>query len=373
MRFKEIIGQEQLKERLINMAKMGRISHTQLFVGPEGCGNLALAIAFAQFVNCLQPQEADSCGVCASCLKFEKLIHPDLHFTIPTISPIKKSNELAEEWRETFLANPYLSDFDWLSDLDTKANKQGNITAEECRDIIHRLSLTSYEAKFKTQIIWQPELLVKEGNILLKLLEEPPVGTLIIMVGSNTEKILPTILSRAQTVKVPKLADEEIKLALVNLHHCDAQKASDIARLSDGNYNFALSLLKTEHDGYFEKYSNWMRCCFSGKMDELQKWVDEINDAGREYVKNFMGYTSQMMRAAFIYKYGDKQLLRVNEHELAFIVKFSNFIHQDNLSDILQSLDDTMIYIERNANVKIQFLNLSLYIGSQLKRTAKVA
>ncbi len=373
MRFKEIIGQKELIHKLIAMANGGRISHTQLFVGPEGSGNLALAIAFAQYVNCLTPSVDDSCGECLSCIKFDKLIHPDLHFTIPTISPIKKSNELAEDWREEFLKNPYLNEFEWLNSLDNKANKQGNITAEECRDIIHRLALTSYEAKFKTQIIWQPELLVKEGNILLKLLEEPPVGTLIIMVGSNTEKILPTILSRAQTIKVPKLKDEEISEALIVLHQCDYQKASDIARLSDGNYNFALSLLQTDHDGYFERYSTWMRCCFSGKMDELQKWVDEMVDTGREYVKNFMGYTSQMMRAAFIYKYGDQKLLRVNTTELAFISKFSAFINGDNLSEILKTLDDSVIQAERNANVKILFLNLSLYIGTQLKRVPKQA
>jgi DNA polymerase-3 subunit delta' len=373
MRFKEIIGQIELKTKLLNLVKVGRISHTQLFLGPQGSGNLALAVAFSQYINCLNPLEEDSCGECASCVKFEKLIHPDLHFTIPTISPIKKSNELAEEWRKNFLKNPYLNDFDWLNTLDSKANKQGNITAEECRDIIHRLALTSYEAKYKTQIIWQPELLVKEGNILLKLLEEPPVGTLIILVGSNTEKILPTILSRAQTIKIPKLLDEEISSALIQFHQCDYQKASDIARLSDGNFNMALSLLHSGHDGYFERYSAWMRCCFAGKVDELQKWVEEINETGREYVKNFMGYTSQMMRAAFIYKYGDAKLLRVNAEELAFIAKFSAFINQENLSAILQSLDEAVNQAERNANVKILFLNLSLYIGSQLKHAPKHA
>lgn len=371
MRFKEIIGQAALKHKLIGLVKGGRISHTQLLVGPEGSGNLALALAFSQYVNCLNPGEEDSCGTCVSCLKFEKLVHPDLHFTVPTISPIKKTNELLANWREAVIKNVYLNDFDWLSSLDSKANKQGNITAEECRDIIHRLSLTSYEAKFKVQIIWQPELLVKEGNILLKLLEEPPVGTLIIMVGSNTEKILPTILSRAQTIKVPKLSDQEIADALMEHHQCNAQKASDIARLSDGNYNFAISLLQTDHDGYFERYSTWMRSCYSGKMDELQRWVDEMGDSGREYVKNFIGYTSQMMRAAFIYKYGDPKLLRVNELEMNFIVKFSAFINQDNLGHILHSLDDAVVHAERNANVKILFLNLSLYIGGQLKHAKR--
>jgi len=373
MRFKNIIGQEKIKRKLIEIISHNRVSHTQLFVGPEGCGNLALAVAFAQYANCANPEPDDSCGICASCVKFDKLIHPDLHFTIPTISPVKQSRELIEEWREAFLENPYLSEFDWLMELDNNGNKQGNITAEECRDIINRLSLTSYEARYKTQIIWQPELLVKEGNILLKLLEEPQEGTLIILVGTNTERILPTILSRAQTIKITKLTDAEISDALIHLHQCDPQKASDIARLSDGNYNMALSLLDTEHDSYFERYSTWMRFCFTGKMEELQKWVDEVSGSGREYVKNFMGYTSQMMRAAFIQKYGDPSLLRVNEEEMKFITKFSAFITQDNLPEILKSLDEAVVHAERNANLKILFLNLSLYIGGQLRKAKKAA
>lgn len=373
MLFKQIIGQDFIKEKLISMANSGRISHTQLFVGPEGSGNLALALAFAQYVNCLNPSEHDSCGTCSSCVKFEKLVHPDLHFTVPTISPYKQSKELAEDWREAFLKNPYLNDFDWLQTIDTNANKQGNITADECRDIINRLGLTSYEAKYKTQIIWQSEHLSASGNILLKLLEEPPVGTLIILVANNTEKVLPTILSRAQTIKVPKLSDQDIEHALQKDHQCMPQKATDIARLADGDYNLALSLLAVEHDGYFESYSTWMRFCFSGKVGELQKWVDEISGTGREYVKNFLGYTSQMMRAAFIYKYGDPKLLRVNEEELQFISKFSAFISDRNLSEITQSLDEAVISAERNANLKILFLNLSLYIGRQLKVAQKAA
>jgi DNA polymerase III subunit delta' len=373
MLFKQIIGQDFIKEKLLKMAQTGRISHTQLFLGPEGSGNLPLALAFAQYVNCLQPLPNDSCGECASCIKFQKLVHPDLHFTYPTISPYKQSKELAEDWREALLKNPYLSDFDWLQTLDNNANKQGNITREECREIISKLGLTSYEAKFKTQIIWQAEYLDTAGNILLKLLEEPPLGTLIILVASNTERVLPTILSRTQTIKIPKLTDSDIELALQKDHQCTPQKATDISRLADGNYNLALSLLEIEHDGYFETFSQWMRFCFNGKVDELQKWVDEISGSGREYVKNFLGYTSQMIRAAFIYKYGDRQLLRVNEQELQFLVKFSSFLSATNLSEITTSLDDAVYSTERNANLKILFLNLSLYIGRQLKSAQKAA
>ena len=371
MQFNQIIGQHFIKQKLIAMANTGRISHTQLFLGSEGSGNLALALAYAQYVNCLNPNTEDSCGTCSSCVKFQKLIHPDLHFTVPTISPYKQSKEILVEWREAFLANPYISDFQWLQTIDSNANKQGNITAEECRDIINRLGLTSYQAKFKTQIIWLPEYLHLSGNILLKLLEEPPTGTLIILVANNTEKVLATILSRAQTIKIPKLKDEEIEEALIARHQCLPQKANDIARLADGDFNLAMLLIEMDQDGYFNSYSSWMRFCFSGKVGELQKWVDEMAGSGREYVKNFLGYTIQMMRAAFLLKYGEANLVRVNQTERQFLEKFSSFLNANNLGLILQNIDEAVVAVERNANLKILFLNLSLYIGRQLKQAQK--
>ncbi len=371
MQFNQIIGQHFIKQKLIAMANTGRISHTQLFLGSEGSGNLALALAYAQYVNCLNPNTDDSCGTCSSCVKFQKLIHPDLHFTVPTISPYKQSKEILVEWREAFLANPYISDFQWLQTIDSNANKQGNITAEECRDIINRLGLTSYQAKFKTQIIWLPEYLHLSGNILLKLLEEPPTGTLIILVANNTEKVLATILSRAQTIKIPKLKDEEIEEALIARHQCLPQKANDIARLADGDFNLAMMLIEMDQDGYFNSYSSWMRFCFSGKVGELQKWVDEMAGSGREYVKNFLGYTIQMMRAAFLLKYGEANLVRVNQTERQFLEKFSSFLNANNLGLILQNIDEAVVAVERNANLKILFLNLSLYIGRQLKQAQK--
>jgi DNA polymerase-3 subunit delta' len=371
VQFNQIIGQHFIKQKLIAMANTGRISHTQLFLGSEGSGNLALALAYAQYVNCLNPNTEDSCGTCSSCVKFQKLIHPDLHFTVPTISPYKQSKEILVEWREAFLANPYISDFQWLQTIDSNANKQGNITAEECRDIINRLGLTSYQAKFKTQIIWLPEYLHLSGNILLKLLEEPPTGTLIILVANNTEKVLATILSRAQTIKIPKLKDEEIEEALIARHQCLPQKANDIARLADGDFNLAMMLIEMDQDGYFNSYSSWMRFCFSGKVGELQKWVDEMAGSGREYVKNFLGYTIQMMRAAFLLKYGEANLVRVNQTERQFLEKFSSFLNANNLGLILQNIDEAVVAVERNANLKILFLNLSLYIGRQLKQAQK--
>jgi DNA polymerase-3 subunit delta' len=192
-------------------------------------------------------------------------------------------------------------------------------------------------------------------------------------VANQTEKVIATILSRAQTIKIPKLKDEEIAAALEKLHQCLPQKANDIARLADGDYHLALSLIGMDQDGYFTSYSSWMRFCFSGKVGELQKWVDEMAGSGREYVKNFLGYTTQMIRAAFLLKYGDPSLVRVNETEKQFLVKFSSFLNSNNLGSILESIDEAVVGVERNANLKILFLNLSLYIGRQLKQAQQGA
>jgi len=363
VQFKKVVGHKILKERLINAVKENRISNTQLFLGPEGSGNLAMALAFSQFINCLSPLEDDSCGLCSSCLKYESLIHPDLHFTYPTISPIKLSKELLQDWREAFLKNPYLNDFEWFNQIEEDTSKQGNITADECRDIIYRLTLKSYEAKYKTQIIWMPEYLSKDGNRLLKMLEEPPLGTLILLVANDTENVLPTILSRCQIIKVPKIIETDIESALIDHHDVEIEKARYISRIADGNFNLALSLIKLEHGDYLSHFKEWMRACWTSNIIEIQRITEVLLEQGKEYLKNFLDYSLQIMRASIIYGFGDKTSLRVGNDELNFIDIFSKHLNHSNTHKIVKSFNDSVFYVERNANVKIMFLNLSLYIG----------
>lgn len=378
MQFKTIVGQKPLIQKLIQTTKEGRISHAQLFLGAEGSGNLALAIAYAQYINCLNPSETDSCGECSSCVKYQKYIHPDLHFTYPTISPTKLSVDLISEFREALIENPYLNDFDWISKLDSAGNKQGNITADECRDIIRKLSLKAYEAKYKTIIIWMPEYMKNEGNILLKLLEEPPENTLILLVANDTEKVLATILSRAQLIKVPQITDNDIEQVLTTKHHIDASKAQALSRLVSGNYNLALRLIDIDHDDYLSLFIDWMRKAYTyNKMnkdgsatDELGLVVDRLANAGREQVKSFLTYSSQMIRSAFIFKYGHASLRKNSEAELAFLNQFSSVFTPDNLGLISTAIDEAIFHVERNASVRIMYLNLSMYIGKQLQQVA---
>ena len=376
MQFKTIVGQKALISKLIQTTKAGRISHAQLFLGAEGSGNLALAIAYAQYVNCLNQKEDDSCGECSSCVKYQKYVHPDLHFTVPTIAPNKLTNEVLVDFREALIENPYMNDFDWLCKLDNGGNKQGNITAEECRDIFRKLSLKAYEAKFKTLIIWMPEYMKNEGNIILKLLEEPPENTLIILVANDSEKVIATILSRAQLIKVPQVLDADIENTLIENYNIEPNKAQAISRLVSGNFNLALSLIDIEHGDYLATFIDWMRKSFKynkptpiGQPDDLSLLVEKLASVGREQVKSFLTYSSQMIRSAFIYKYGHALLRKNTDAELAFLNQFSVVFTPSNLKLITVAIDEAIFHVERNANVKIMYLNLSMYIGKQLQTT----
>lgn len=368
MQFKNIVGQEEIKARLIQTVKNGRISHTQLFLGPEGSGSLALALAYAQYINCHQPGETDSCGICVSCSGFQRLVHPDLHFTFPTIAIEKKklSNDFIEEWRTAFIKNPYISELQWLLSLDEEGKKQGNITAEECRDVIRKLGLKAFEAKYKTVIIWLPEYLRLEGNILLKLLEEPPEKTLIMLVAQDADKVIATILSRTQTLKIPRLKDEDIISTLVSTYETNPQEAETIARVSEGNLALAIHLIQEGRSDYHDLFVEWMRACFTRRVDGINVVIDKITGTGREFIKSFTGYSLHMLRAVFLYKNADHHLIKLSSQEKEFIVKFSIAFDNDNIEKIAKALNQSTFHLERNADLRITFLNLSLYIAQRM-------
>jgi DNA polymerase-3 subunit delta' len=376
LQFKDITGQAELKSKLIQTVKGGRISHTQLFLGGEGTGALPLAIAYSQYINCPNATDTDSCGTCTSCIKYSKYIHPDLHFTFPTItvekSKKKLSNDFIVEWRAALERDPYMSELQWLLHLDKEGKKQGNITADECRDILRKLSLTSYEAKYKTVIIWLPEHLRNEGNILLKLLEEPPERTLIILVAKDSEKVIPTILSRTQLVRVPALKDEDIERVLVERMHMSGEEAGIVARVAEGNLSLALTLAGEGRADYFRLFQSWMRFCYNPRKGfvDLNAWVDDCVRTGKEFMKSFLNYSLYMVRSAMIFNYGTEAMLRLSGEEREFIRKFAVAIKSNNLPDIYRALNESSHHIERNADPRITFLNLSLYIGTRLKQAA---
>lgn len=365
MQFKDIIGQEAIKKKLITGVQEGRIPHAQMFLGPEGNGNLALALAYAQYIGCPNKTDDDSCGTCPNCSKYGKLIHPDLHFTYPTVGAKEISDNFIEQWRTTFLANPYLSVFDWLMSLGAE-NKQGNITVDECRNIIKKLSLKSFEGNFKVLIMWMPEYLGKEGNTLLKLIEEPPQKTLFLLAANNDEHILGTIKSRTQLVKIPALQQPQVQDALMQRNHADAETARAAAFLSEGNYNLGVKLLSQTENNFFDSFRNWMLMCYKNDMANVLSWIDEAATLGREMLKHFFAYGLHIFRECLIAQNTDGQMLRLTEKERDFVGKFSNFLTTNTIETITNAFNDAIYHTERNANAKITLINLSLLIKNNL-------
>lgn len=368
MQFCNIKGHEELKEQLIATVGNNRISHAQLFIGPEGSGSLALAIAYAQYIACENKAEKDSCGICASCQKFNKLIHPDLHFSYPFIASGKdsKASDFIVSWRQLFAEGPYFGLNNWLELLNAE-NKQANINISECHDIIQKMAYKPFESEFKVVIMWLPEFLKEEGNVLLKIIEEPAHKTLFLFVAEQEDQLLSTIRSRMQLVKVPKLTDEEVTSYLVENHSVDQAKAERLAYLANGNMSQAIELINHEVNDFGELFSNWMRLCYTNDGLKIVDICEEITKLGREAQKGFLKYSVHLLRECLLLSFNASALVRLNGAELDFAKKFSTVIHQNNAYSIIEELEKAHYHVERNANAKILFLALSLRLSRLLR------
>lgn len=369
MQFKDIVGQETVKAHLIKTVKDGRISHAQLFLGPEGSGSLALAVAYAQYICCEQPLENDSCGECSSCRKYQKLVHPDLHFSYPFFAKHKEDTALTfvEEWRASFLQNPYLGLDEWRNHLSAD-NKQANINIAECHSIIQKLSLKPFEAEYKVLIMWLPEYLEKEGNALLKIIEEPAQKTLFLLVAQNQEQILNTIISRTQIVKIPKQSNTDVCKFLVEKHQLSEEKAMQLAYLSNGNLQAALTFMTHEENDYHDLLSNWLRACYGNQGLKLVAFVDDdFSKMGRENQKNLLRYGINLMRECMLFLAETPGLIHLSAKELEFISNFSKILNLAKAEAIANELEKAHYHIERNANPKILFLDVSLNLVKILK------
>jgi len=368
MQFKDIVGQGAIKQRLINTVNENRVSHAQLFLGPEGSGSLALAVAYAQYLSCEDKQLDDSCGVCSSCRKYQKLMHPDLHFSYPFFAKHKDDNALSfiEQWREAFLAWPYLNLDIWRDYLDAE-NKQANINIAECHQIIKKLSLKPFESEYKILILWLPEYLDKEGNALLKIIEEPQPNTLFLLVAQNQDQLLNTILSRTQLVKIPALGYEEIKDYLFVQHNQTEEAAAEIAYLCNGNLTEALIMLQQENKGYHNLFVSWLRLCFANKGLDILPFVDQLAKMGRENQKNFLRYGISFIRECCLLIAGAGSLVHLPANELETAQKMTNVMNISMAEAISAELEKAHYHVERNANPKILFLDVSLQIIKTLK------
>lgn len=363
MHFSEVVGQEPAKEGLLKMWHKNLFPHALLIAGAEGTGGLPMGLALAQYIFCEDKKNNDSCGKCANCNKVSKLEHADLHLSFPTIPPKPGTKAMSfhyiSEFRDFVKQTPYGTTFDWLQFIDAE-NKQGNITAEECREIIDKLNLKSYEGGKKVQIIWRPEYLGKEGNILLKLIEEPPQDTIIIMVAENTEDILPTILSRVQLVKLAPIAVSALTKAL-EIKTGDVKKAAQLAHIANGSYTDALRLLKHAQNDLFPDVKNWFNAMFSGNGIGISKFAEDWSKAGREQQKNFLQYVIRLLEEAIRLRYVPGAAIALPPEEADFARKLAAMkVSFEMLKKMVEAITDTIFYIERNAHSKTQLHALSI-------------
>ena len=365
MFFKDVIGQEEAKQRLIREAKEGKIAHARLFCGPEGIGKLPLAIAFARYLSCNNPGENDACGVCPSCVKFNKLAHPDLHFVFPVIKKKAKdtvSDDFISEWRELLSHTPYFNLNIWLEEMGAE-NQQAQIYVKESDEIIRKLSLKSSQGGYKIMIIWLPEKMnVECSNKLLKLLEEPPSQTIFLLISEEPDMLLTTIQSRTQRFTLYGIKEECIMERLQNQYGLQEKDANSIAHQSEGNFLKALENihLSEENKLFFELFVNLMRLSYQRKIREMKQWSETLAAMGREKQKHFLSYCQRLVRENFIYNFQDPSLIFMNEEEQNFSKRFAPYINEKNVMGIMDELSEAQRHIEQNVNARMVFFDFSL-------------
>ncbi len=374
MRFSDVVGHEQLKTQLRSRVQSGMVPHASLFLGPEGSGNYALAMAFAQYACCDHRTETDACGTCDVCRKFETLQYADLHFTFPVFKrpePAKGlSTEFNAEWRNFIQGEAYPTLSAWNERLDAE-KKQLMIFVAEAGAIAQRLALRSYEGRYIIQVIWLPELMREDtANKLLKLIEEPPAQTLFLMISESAERILPTILSRTQLVKVPAIDDESIAQAISEQEGIEIEAARDIAHFVEGDYARARAIAR-DADGqaaFLGKFTGWMRACYARDAAQLVDFAGDIGAGSREMQKRFLSYTLHFFRQCIVNNYGQHELARFTRDERTFANRFAPFINHKNVMAMSDLINEAIRDVDGNANGKLVFLDLSLKLHSELRR-----
>ena len=377
MRFSDLQGQKETIEKLIGTVKQERVSHAQLFTGPEGCGSFALALAYAQYISCEDRIDGDSCGKCKSCVKYEKFIHPDLHFVFPVIKD-KNSEPVSDtyivQWREFLKQSPYFGLNSWLNTIEV-GNAQGLIFASEASEIIKKLSLKAFESDFKVMIIWLPEKMhPSTANKLLKLIEEPPEKTLFLLVSDEPDKVVPTILSRCQLVKIPSFRADYIKSYLVGRFGISSEKAMDISTVANGDMIRAIELCENENASLLslDRFKSLMRFAWKRDILSIINWSEEIAAIGRESQKSFISFSLRLIRENLMLTLGQKKnnLVFLTGGEADFSIKFHPFITTGNISALADELNLAYAHVEANGNAKIIFLDLALKVTGLIKRQA---
>lgn len=373
MFFKDIIGQEEVKERLIRSVKSGIVPHAQLFTEQGGAGAFPLALAYARYLNCSNKSDTDSCGQCPSCLKFNDLVHPDLHFVFPIIKKDKKKevcDDYLSEWRDFLKGRPYFSIDHWLEYMDA-GNSQAIIYSKESDEIIRKLSLRIYEAEYRILFVWLPEKLHQTcANKLLKVIEEPPANTIILMVSEMPEMILGTIQSRAQRIPIRPIATQSVRQTMIDKFGLAPDDAQNVAHLSAGSFIKAMEVISLgdENEFFLEQFKAMMRNSWARNVKGMREMADVMAGIGRERQKNFLSYCQHLIRENFMYRFQSPDLNYMNHDEASFATKFAPFVNERNVFDLMDELAKAEQHIGQNVNAKMVFFDLGLRITVLIKR-----
>ena len=362
MFFKDIVGQQEVIADLLSEVKSGKIAHGQLFIGQEGYGTLPLALAFSRYLLCEQRETTDACGKCSSCLQINDLQHPDLHFVYPVVQTLSKTSEgLYPQWRALVQERPYFTLFDWVRAMDDKERKP-IIGAEESREIVRKISLKSFQGGYKIMIIFaSDEMNPTCANKILKILEEPPPATVFILLSGQPQSILPTIRSRTQSIQINRLHVHEIANFLQRKKNISSDVAEGLASFSDGDLCTALSLFQEGESTaqYRELFIKLMRSSYKKDVTQMMDWADEVAALSKERQKIFMLYALHMLRQSILLNYVGADHVRLTTEEYAFIEKFSPYITGNNIRMFIEELDNGHYHLDRNANAKILFTQMS--------------
>ncbi|MGI6320672.1 MAG: ATP-binding protein [Bacteroidales bacterium] len=378
MQFKDVVGHDDLKRKMLRSISDNRVSHAQLFYGPEGTHKLGLVLAYAQYLNCENPSETDSCGICPTCIKYNNFAHPDLHFIFPTVNVSSSDKSTSENYTEKWISylksnHAHVSLSSWVT-YAWEENKRASITVRDASRMIEKINLKTYEGKLKVFVVWMVEKWFHAAAPkLLKTIEEPPANSLILMITEDYENVLNTIRSRSQLIKIFKYPNDIIRNTLVDKYEVSAAKAANIARYVNGNFYKALEESKEISD--FDNTSNYidmMRSAFQvmqkgGGIDNLDKWVIKISKKSRDEQINFLKYSIELTRQNFI-KGVDESMVSASEEEMGFMKNFSPFINSKNIDFIFNELNKSILHIERNGYSLVIFMDMVLRIGSVLKR-----
>ena len=380
MRFADIIGQDDLKRHLAQSVDAGRVSHAQLFTGLSGSGALALAVAYVQYLCCRHRRDGDSCGECPDCKQIASLAHPDVHLVFPVNKQGKKSGEVmrSDEFLPLFRGlfaerGGYFSAQDWYDRLDLGKTLKGMIAAREADDIIRKLSFKSFEADYKTMLIWLPEAMNEEAaNKILKILEEPWEKTLFLLISEQPERLLPTIISRTQEVAVPRIAPDVLERAAQERGVTDPVKARNIARLAGGDLVELQHLVAGESDALrkenFELFCGLMRLSYNDRHLELVTWAEEAAQLSREQQRAFLRDASRLLRESYMLHAGINEISYLWGEELAFCSKFAPFVGSQNIEPLIAEIECALAQISQNGNPTIVFTHFALSVSKMIKR-----